>query len=293
MPAASDTVALMVTRDGERFIQRQCESIAQQTLRPAALVIVDDGSTDGTRDIARDVMRSTAVPTEIIRWDGSHHADLKTRVASAVTKGLEAVAGFGIVVLSDQDDEWLPDRVAIQRQALVSGRGSLLVAGDAILIDDCGIRLDRTLRDHFPVPASWSSMDPAGRMRAALRMPLATGAASAMAAELIQLMLPIPPGWLHDRWATLVAAARVGLDLQDDVVVAYRVHDTQNLGLIQAEVGSGGRRWSQILARGAGPVEALQRCRVVVQRIGPLAVDAAVRSELSYAAVLGSALDRA
>ena len=129
-------------------------------------------------------------------------------------------------------------------------------------------------------------------MRAALRRPLVTGAASALTLELGRLIAPPPAGWLHDRWATLIAAARGGLVLESHSEIQYRVHDGQAVGLNPADVGRGGRRWRQVLARGASPFEAVRRAGDIVGRVAPLALDPAVRAELTWRAVLGSALDR-
>ena len=41
----------------------------------------------------------------------------------------------------------------------------------------------------------------------------------------------IPPGWLHDRWWSLVAAAREGLLVDDTIVLDYRVSSAQEVGL--------------------------------------------------------------
>ena len=103
----------------------------------------------------------------------------------------------------------------------------------------------------------------------------------------------MPQGWHHDRWATLVAAARDGLILQREPVIRYRVHEDQVLGLRQADIGAGRRRWRQVLERGASPTEGVRKASDVVRRLRPLATDPDVRAELSWAAVLGSAAARA
>jgi glycosyltransferase involved in cell wall biosynthesis len=289
---AADTAAVMVTHDGERFIRQQCESIFRQSLLPAVLVVVDDASKDGSRSILVEIARSSPIPVEIIPVDGSGISNLKSRVASNVSTGLAAASEYEVAVLSDQDDEWLVDRLASQREILRASSG-MLVAGDGILIDEFGDPISMRLRGSFPAPEDWTALDAAGRMRAALRRPFVTGAASALTAELAQLMTPVPRGWLHDRWATLVAVARNRLVLQSEPVIRYRVHDEQLLGHRQAAIGAGNRRWRQVLARGASPVEAAARMTDVVRRLRPIAVDPRVRSELTWRAVLASATERA
>jgi glycosyltransferase involved in cell wall biosynthesis len=282
----------MVTHNGQRFLRAQLDSIARQTELPAALIVVDDGSRDGTLAILGDFARASPIPVEVVHVDRSNIRDPRSRIAANVTTGLAAAAGYGVIVLADQDDEWLEDRVAGQRSLLLSTPEALLVGGNGVLVDHRGEPTGSTLGEMFPVPHGWSGLEPATRMRTALRRPLVTGAASAIRQELRPLMVPIPPGWLHDRWATLIATARGGLVLQPEPVIRYRIHAGQAVGARDANVGSGTRRWRQVLSRGTSPVGAAVRAWHVVGRVRPLAVDPTIRAELSWRAILSSGLDR-
>jgi glycosyltransferase involved in cell wall biosynthesis len=291
MEVAADTAAVMVTHNGGRFIRPQCESIFRQSVLPAVLAVVDDASTDGTLDVLREIGRTAPVPMDISVVDSSAVGNVKTRVAMNVSRGLAAVGGYDFVLLSDQDDEWLETRLASQRAAYRGKPGALLVAGDGLLIDEAGAPTGGSLHEIFPVPSGWTELDAAGRMRAALRRSFVTGAASALSAEMVRQMMPIPRGWLHDRWATLVAAARDGLLIQDEPVIKYRIHDLQVVGRRQALTGEGKPRWRQVLDRGSSPLEAASRARDIVGRLKPIAADPKTRSELSWRAVLSSALE--
>jgi glycosyltransferase involved in cell wall biosynthesis len=292
MQIAADTAAVMVTHDGEPYVRQQIDSIFAQTLLPAVLVVVDDASRDGTRGLLDDIARSAPIPMELIRVDSPAALDPKTRIAGNFITAMNAATGFDVLVLSDQDDLWLPDRLARQRQSLRDNPGALLVAGDGILIDAAGHETGGSLRDSFPIPGGWEAADAAARARIALRTPLVTGAAAAMTSELARLMQPVPRGWLHDRWATLVAVARGGLVLQREPVIRYRIHGGQVLGQRQARTGSGERRWRQVRRRGAGPLEAASRAAAVVNRVRPMAANSDVRREFSWRAVIASGLDR-
>ena len=295
MRIAPDTAVVMTTRDGEPFVARQIESILSQSLLPAAMTIVDDASRDNTLSIIRDLASAAPVPIELVRVDGSRHRNTKTRIAESVIRGLDSVAhdaGFEFVLLSDQDDEWLPGRLESQRELLSGRSDALLVAADALLIDANGAALGGHLRDRFPIPEGWERLDPAQRIRAVIRRPFVTGATCAMRRDLVSLVAPVPPGWLFDRWATLVAASRDGLVLQADPVIRYRIHAGQVTGIRDASTGAGRRRWRQMLARGGTPIEGVMRAHDIVHRIRPLAVDRSVRTELSWPSLIRAAAGR-
>lgn len=292
-PVVADTAAVMVTHNGERHLPAQISSIFSQTTLPAVLVVVDDASTDATRGLLHEAAASAPIPVEVIELDGSRQPDRRTRIASNVMRGLEAVRTYPVTLLADQDDEWLPERVQGQRRALLTTPGALLAASDGILIDQDGTPMGETLRDRFPVPRDWDALDGAAKIRVALRQPIVTGACAALTAEMITLLTPMPRGWLHDRWATLVAVARMGLVLQRESTIRYRVHEQQAIGTRDVRLDDRRRRWQQVLDRGASPVEAAGKARDIVRRIRPLATSPAGRSELSWAAVLRAAIDRA
>ena len=140
MEVAADAAVVMASHDGARFLASQLESILAQSLLPGVLAIVDDASRDGSRTY-RDVARSSPIPIELIVVDGSSYADPKSRVTACIMRGLEAVASFDFLILSDQDDEWLPGRLMGQRDILRGDANVLLVAGDGVLIDGSGAEI--------------------------------------------------------------------------------------------------------------------------------------------------------
>ncbi len=272
--------------------QDRSNSILSQSLLPAVLKIVDDASTDGSRKLIRDIANSAPIPIELLTVDGSGYTDIKSRVTASFVHGLLALASFQFVMLADHDDEWLPDRLIRQRDILGASPDVLLVAGDAILIDESGAEIGGNLRDRFPPPADWDELDAKQRVRAVIRQPFVAGATCALRQELIALMVPVPRRWFLDRWATLVATARNGLVLQPETVIRYRIHPGQVLGDRQAAGPAASRRWQRIVARGGSPFEAAVRARDVVRRIRPLALDATVRDELSWRSLVRAAVER-
>jgi len=95
---------LMAVYNGERYVAEAVESILAQTYRDFEFVIVDDGSTDGSRNVIE------------------RHSDSRIRLvpsaensglAAALNRGLAVCRGF-LVARQDADDVSEPDRLARQ-----------------------------------------------------------------------------------------------------------------------------------------------------------------------------------
>ena len=97
--AVSPISIVVPARNAETTIERMLDSVFAQTSKAWELVVVDDGSTDGTRDVVERVRG--AHPVQII--DGPQQG-----VSAARNLGTE-VAQFDYVLYLDADD-WIGDR---------------------------------------------------------------------------------------------------------------------------------------------------------------------------------------
>ncbi|MGZ3272283.1 MAG: glycosyltransferase family 2 protein [Caulobacteraceae bacterium] len=120
--------AIVPTYNRGAFIVRSIESILGQTLPPSEIIVVDDGSTDGT---AEDLRSRYGDRLTIIQ-------QANEGVSSARRKGLEAASGDWIAFL-DSDDEWLPRHLEILANAAsVADERVSLVFGDTVVVRDSG-----------------------------------------------------------------------------------------------------------------------------------------------------------
>lgn len=83
------------TRNRAEYLREAIQSVMLQTLRPLELVVVDDGSTDGTRDLV------TGLRDTRIRYFYQKHAG----VSAALNRGWSVAEGAWIARL-DSDDRW-------------------------------------------------------------------------------------------------------------------------------------------------------------------------------------------
>jgi hypothetical protein len=139
----SPLVSCLVTAyNYERFLERAVESALAQDVASLEVVIVDDGSTDGTGAVADALAARHPDRVRVI-----HKAN--GGWISAMNAAIEAARGTYLGIL-DADDAWLPGKLRAQL-ALLEARPELgLVYSDLRLIDEN----DATLEQSF-----WAARD--------------------------------------------------------------------------------------------------------------------------------------
>lgn len=227
----TDTAVVLVTHNGAEYLLRQLDSIIGQHWLPDALYLVDDASCDQSAALVRSCLRESGITLHAVPTGLERPRDTYSRIAQNFARGLAMAARtHRYIALSDQDDVWAPSRIHHQRARLMR-TNALATVGDARIIDASGALTGATLRDHFPVPPEWEHAGAPARLSALLAAPIAAGAAMMIDRRLALRGLPVPWGWLHDRWLSLVAAAAGGLDIDQEFVVDYRVRPGQAVGL--------------------------------------------------------------
>jgi O-antigen/teichoic acid export membrane protein len=110
--------------NAEQYIRRCLESVFAQTLQPMEVIVVDDGSTDATAALARQLGARV-----IIKQNGGP--------AAARNTGINSATGRWVAML-DVDDCWVPEK--LERQVAVLRPGAVLVYSGARIFDEDGSR---------------------------------------------------------------------------------------------------------------------------------------------------------
>ena len=220
-----DISVAVATFNGERFIEEQLASIASQHPAPFEVVIADDGSTDRTRELVASALSD--VPFRVL-FLGHGHVGLRRNVERAI----EACTG-SIIALSDQDDIWLPGRLAAIGGAFADPTVNLWFS-DAELIDERGGLLGVRLWERVTLPpeAQRALTEGAGVRRLLFGMTV-TGATMAFRTSLRSLALPFPAElddpdtFLHDGWIAVLAALTGRVATETHCFTQYRRHERQ------------------------------------------------------------------
>ena len=109
--------AIIPVRDGELYIEEAIDSILAQTRVPEQVIVVDDGSSDGTAERVTGYGDAVAL---LRRGPGG--------VGAALNTGLD-VADGDLISFLDADDLWAPRKLELQGEALASDQNLDLVFG--------------------------------------------------------------------------------------------------------------------------------------------------------------------
>jgi glycosyltransferase involved in cell wall biosynthesis len=98
--------------NGEIYLAEAIASVKAQSAGPTEIIVIDDGSTDGSAEIAK------AAQVRYVRQDNAG-------VAAALNHGVRVASGPLIAFLS-ADDVWRQDKLALQQAALADATNRLV-----------------------------------------------------------------------------------------------------------------------------------------------------------------------
>jgi len=103
--------------NGERYLAEAIESALAQTYRPIEIIVVDDGSTDRTADVARTF-------SETVRY----YYQPNSGSGAARNTGIQKARGSFLAFI-DADDLWVKEKLSLQMPALESETALDMVFG--------------------------------------------------------------------------------------------------------------------------------------------------------------------
>jgi hypothetical protein len=226
----------MCTYNGARFVGEQLESIAAQTHTPFELVVCDDRSADETARIVASFAASAPFHVRL-------HVNERNLGSTKNFERAVSLCAGDLIALSDQDDAWLPGKLAQLAAEFERAPDAGLVFSDAEIVDESARPTGRRLWEQI-------GFDRAGRERLAagravgdlLSGATVTGATTALRARFRSLVLPIPEGLpvIHDAWMALLVACVAEVRALEEPLVLYREHEGQQVGPLAREASVGG-----------------------------------------------------
>lgn len=224
-PAAAVTVDIICPMfNGARYANAFLQSLHAQTHSRWRLWVRDDGSTDASVDV-------------VTAFAGG---DARVRLLHTGGPPLGAAGAFGwllkrvppdaeYVMFADQDDVWLPDKIARTLGAMLAAEtvapGPVLVHSDLIVVDEALNEIHRSFW-------RFARINPESRtLRHVIVKNVVTGATVMLNRALVELTGRIPAeAVVHDWWVACVAAAFGRIVAIPAPTVLYRQHGANTIG---------------------------------------------------------------
>jgi glycosyltransferase involved in cell wall biosynthesis len=211
MPTLPHVTCAMTAFNYERYIEGALRSIITQDYPGDLLdvVVVDDGSTDGTADVVRGVQAHTPGRIDLVQ-------QANVGLAGATAAALRHARGE-LVAICDADDEWLPGKVRDQVDVFIARPSVTCVYGDMQVIDESGAVVDTSFfaRERLqPVR---------GRVLESLLELNFTTNSTLMVRSRCVPRIPVDSPYA-DYWLATYAAAAGELELIERPLANYRLH---------------------------------------------------------------------
>jgi len=236
--ALSVSVA-MATYNGAALIEEQLASIAAQTRPPDELVVCDDGSNDGTVEIIERFAQDVPFEVRLIRNEQRLGYGENFMKAGRCSRG-------DVIAWSDQDDVWMPEKLAVCLHAFEQDPDVLFVEHSTQI----GVGAAGQHLVSGPLGKYWSRRRELRILRrrsvytpAALPLEFYSWGHSCLVSrrvlELGDKLATTVPGVFeefsgHDVWTLVLGTAAGKAVLLPDVLVQYRQHGEQVAGAYRA-----------------------------------------------------------
>jgi glycosyltransferase involved in cell wall biosynthesis len=229
MNSLPQTISIaLATLNGERFLTQQLQSLADQTLKPVELVVVDDGSTDKTLQIIEEFASRAPFPVRVFR------NERRLGYRRNFLRAAELCSG-DLIFFCDQDDVWLNEKLA-RAAAEFRNPNVLLVYHNARLIDAVGNTRGNIFKaGGKSASLSHDDIEPwrivPGFSQAIRRVLLRYSALYPESADMFDLDEPMP----HDQWFLFLAPALGKTNYISEPLADYRQHTSNTSGWLPAK----------------------------------------------------------
>jgi glycosyltransferase involved in cell wall biosynthesis len=219
----------MCTFDGAHYLAEQLASLAAQTRPPDELIVCDDCSSDESARVVQRFAASAPFPVHL-------HVN-STNIGTV--KNFEQAIGRcrgDYIALCDQDDVWLPEKLARVEAEFRKAPQAGLIFSDAEVVDETLRPTGVTLWQKLGIsPRETERLRTGKAVDELLPGSIVTGATAVFRSSFKNLILPIPDDLpvIHDAWMAMLIAAVSEVLPVEEPLIKYRQHASQQVGPLE------------------------------------------------------------
>lgn len=255
-PARPTCSVALCTYNGRAYLPAQWQSLLDQQQCPDEVVVCDDQSTDGTAELLRQLAADAPFSVRVL--ENPVRLGYKKNFEQALSK-----CTGDLIFLCDQDDGWLPEKIGTMTDYMMKNPAIQLAFCDAWVTDEHlqgreqrfweVVRFDQGAKDRWRAGNALDVLLDGNRVM---------GAATVIRRAFLPMVLPFPaddaPGYVHDEWMALVAAACGVIGFVDQPLQLYRTHVQQQIGVREPDAKERVRLRDRLARRRVGKLAPLR-----------------------------------
>lgn len=219
---------LLASYQGESFIRSQIESIRKQSFTNWTLLISDDGSSDNTVKIIKEI--ASLDPRIKVR-----QSERNLGVINNYNKLLDWALSFDEMAyycFCDQDDVWNEKKLELMSNEIIkheckSGYGPILIHSDLTVVDENLVKLKSSYSKYMHIRLGSECIFTSLMFRNHV-----TGCTCIFNRVLVEASFPIPnEARMHDWWFALNAALYGEVKYVNYSTILYRQHSNNTVGV--------------------------------------------------------------
>jgi glycosyltransferase involved in cell wall biosynthesis len=233
MPKTLSISIALCTYNGESFLWDQLNSFLNQTRLPDEVVICDDGSKDKTLKILEEF--AAKAPFLIRIHQNVENLGWSKNFEKAIT-----LCSGDLIALSDQDDEWLPDKLKKVEDIFKGKRTTGYISHNSALVGEQLEPLGTSLWDRFGYRQETQIYKPGEFIYLVLNNKPVFGHSVIFNSQLKKYLLPVPENCHVDWWIAVIGNMIMDAVLIPEPLSKYRQHYSQSIGLAK------NNKWAKI-----------------------------------------------
>lgn len=215
------TSVILATFNGEKFLKKQLDSILNQTEQVDEILVFDDRSNDDTINILKDYRNMYGIISIF-------QNEKQLGFALNFWQGLR-IANYDIIIFSDQDDIWLPDKVKIIKNAFSKNKDLFSLNTAYELIDSNDNKIKNYKNKKFRNNDKLTKID----FKKFIKSPRYPGMSMAINRELKDILIQENENYVyaHDWYVNQKAASMGKMFFLNTITTQYRQHSDNAYGV--------------------------------------------------------------